>query len=97
MSDDSKLSLEELDNVAGGTYLESMEVADLLNKAGFKGIYKEKGGINFENFRSALEDIGLSVKDHGGLTRENTYTIKETGKVLNQDGAMKYLRERLAN
>lgn len=93
-----QLSDSELDLVNGGTYLESFNVAGFLYQAGFDDALNEKGGVNFAGMRSALDKIGISVEDHGGLAAlgagHNVYTNKATGANMNQAEMMKFLRNK---
>ena len=68
----------ELDNVAGGTYIESFNVASFLYQAGFDGALNEKGVVNFSGMRSALNSIGISVEDHGGVVRHSAHKVTFT-------------------
>ena len=86
----------ELDKVAGGTYIESFNVAGFLYQAGFDNVLNDKGGVNFAGMRSALNSIGISVEDHGGLAAlgagHNVYTNKATNQTMNQSEMMSFLR-----
>ncbi|MBQ9442446.1 MAG: hypothetical protein IJU55_05500 [Selenomonadaceae bacterium] len=88
----------ELDLVNGGTYLESFNVAGFLYQAGFDNALNDKGGVNFAGMRSALDSIGISVEDHGGLAAlgasHNVYTDKSTGQSMNQAEMMSFLRNK---
>lgn len=93
-----QLSDEELANVAGGTYIESMNVASFLYQAGFDDALNDKGVVNFAGMRSALNSIGISVEDHGGVAalgaQGNVYTVQATGQKMDQAGMMSYLRQK---
>ena len=91
----SKLNDQELEGVAGGTYLQSMEVAMVLDKAGYKNMLNDIGGVNFDNMRTALKDMGFESHDKGGLLKDNTYTQISTGKEFSQDELMNTLKEKL--
>ena len=86
----------ELDKVAGGTYIESFNVAGFLYQAGFDNVLNDKGGVNFAGMRSALNSIGIGVEDHGGLAAlgagHNVYTNKATNQTMNQAEMMSFLR-----
>ncbi len=90
------LSDNQLDNVAGGTYLDSMQVTQFLTKAGYKGMTDEKFGlaVNFDNMRKAVDSLGFESHDHGGMSNDNTYTEKATGKVFTQDEFMSFLHKK---
>ena len=89
-----KLNDQELEGVAGGTYLQSMEVAGFLEKAGYKNMFNDIGGVNFDSMRTALKDMGFESHDKGGLLNDNTYTQISTGKEFSQDELMKALKEK---
>ncbi|MBP3780894.1 MAG: hypothetical protein ILA30_04450 [Selenomonas sp.] len=90
----SKLNDQELEGVAGGTYLQSMEVAMVMDKAGYKNMLNDIGGVNFDNMRTALKDMGFESHDKGGLIKDNTYTQISTGKELSQAELMKILKQK---
>ena len=98
---DEVMSDDELDNVAGGTYIDSMNVASFLYQAGFDNTLNDRGIVNFAGMRSALDSIGISVEDHGGMAalgaQGNVYTNKATGAKMDQAGMMKYLRKKYPN
>ena len=89
-----KLNDQELEGVAGGTYLQSMEVAGFLEKAGYKNMFNDIGGVNFDSMRDALKGLGFESHDKGGLLKDNTYTEISTGKKFSQDELMKTLKEK---
>ena len=95
------MSDEELDNVAGGTYLESFNVSSFLYQAGFDNVLNDNGLVNFAGMRSALNSIGISVEDHGGIAAlgggANVYTNTATGATMNQADMMSFLREKYPN
>lgn len=90
----SKLNEQELEGVAGGTYLQSMEVAGFLEKTGYKNMFNDVGGVNFDSMRAALKGMGFEPHDKGGLLNDNTYTQISTGKEFSQDELMKTLKEK---
>lgn len=90
----SKLNDQELEGVAGGTYLQSMEVAEFLDKAGYKNMFNDIGGVNFDSMRTALKGMGFESHDKGGILKDNTYTQISTGKEFSQDELMKTLKEK---
>ena len=101
--EDKKLENEvmsdaELDNVAGGTYVDSFNVASFMYQAGFNNTLNDKGIVNFAGLRSALDSIGISVEDHGGMAalgaQGNVYTNKATGAKMDQAGMMNFLRSK---
>lgn len=93
-----QLNDEELNLVNGGTYVESFNVASFLYQAGFDGALSDNGLVNFSGMRSALNSIGISVEDHGGVAAlgggKNIYTDKATGETFDQAGMMKFLRNK---
>ena len=95
------LSDEQLENISGGTYIDSQNVAGFLYQAGFDNTLGDNGLVNFYGMRSALNGLGITAKDHGGATalggQRNTYTINATGETLDQAGMMKFLREKFPN
>lgn len=90
---------DQLDNVNGGTYLQSMQVAQLFKKAGISGTVNDDGlSVNFDGMRKAISDLGFESKDHGGLAilgaKDNTYVEKTTGKVFTQDEFVDFLKQK---
>lgn len=88
------LSEEQMENVAGGTYIDSMQVANFLQKAGFDGLTTSGVVVNFKEMRSAIDKLGFESNDHGGLVNANTYKEKATGKVFSQEEFMNYLKDK---
>lgn len=91
------LTDEQMENVAGGTYSESMQVAYFLQQAGFQDTVKCTFFVNFNGMRNAISQLGFVSQDHGGIVNENTYVEKATGKVYSQDEFMNYLKQRFPN
>lgn len=93
------LDTNDLENVAGGTYIDSLNVCNFLNQAGFKDVLKDGGSVNFSGMRSALEGMGITSNDHGGIAlfggKSNTYVMN--GQTLDQAGLMNVLREKFPN
>lgn len=89
------LDTQDLENVAGGTYFDSMQVCQFLDKAGYKDLLK--GGLlpDMSNMRTVLNDMGINAHDKGGLSNGNTYTMD--GKTLNQEQLMNILQEKFPN
>ena len=85
---------DQLDNVNGGTYIDSMEVANLLKKAGVKGTTKLGVFVNYDGMRKAISDLGFESQDHGGLEKANTYVEKSTGKVFTQKEFVDFLKQK---
>lgn len=99
---DEIISDEELDGVAGGTIEDSVQVAIFLKRAGFDNMLKNHGlEANYSAMRDALQTLGITAHDHGGLRclwgTENSYTVNATGEKLNQEGMMNFLRKKFPN
>lgn len=98
---DEIMSDDELDNVNGGTYIDSLNVSNFLYQAGFDNVLNDKGLTNFDGMRSALSSIGVTANDHGGVAalggKGNTYTVNATGETLDQAGMMNFLRQKYPN
>ena len=92
---------EELNNVAGGTYIDSFNVGSFLYQAGFDGALNDKGLPSMDGIRSALDSIGVTANLRGGVAAlggtGNTYTVNATGETLDQAGMMSMLREKYPN
>ena len=89
------LDKKDLENVAGGTYFDSMEVCHFLKKAGYDNVLQNNLLPNFDGMRSALGEMGITSHDRGGLENENSYTMN--GKTLNQAELMKVLQDKFPN
>ena len=87
---------DQLDNVAGGTYDQSWEVALMLKKAGVEGTLNGLGGVNFDGMRKAISDLGFESHDHGGFifAKANTYTEKSAGKEFTQKEFVDFLKQK---
>lgn len=98
---DEIMSDDELDNINGGTYVDSFNVANFLYQAGFDGTLNDRGLVDFGGMRSALGSIGITANDHGGMAalggKANSYTVNATGETLDQAGMMNFLREKYPN
>ena len=79
---DSKLNDQELEEVAGGTYPQSMEVAKFL--VGYKDIIKD-GGVDFDSMRNVLKDLGFESHDIDIILRGKTYTRDEFIRILKEE------------
>ena len=88
------LSEEQMEHVAGGTYFDSMDVANFLQKAGYKGVLKDGLFVQFGEMRNVINELGFESHDHGGLTNANTYKEKATGKEFSQEQFMDYLKKK---
>ncbi len=89
------LNTKDLENVAGGTYIDSMQVCQFLSKAGCDNVLKDGVLPNLDGMRSVLKGMGITSHDHGGILNENTYTMN--GKTLNQNELMKVLQKKFPN
>ena len=93
------MSDEELDNVAGGTYLESADDAKRFNALGVKIYDTEIFGVpvlqhnEFVKLRDAFKDYGVIIKDNGGLINQNQYFIN--GKEVSRDEAWKHVENQI--
>lgn len=94
-----KLSDDELDQVAGGTYLESANDARRFQEIGVKIFSNEILGVpilqheEFVKLRNAFKDYGVTIKDNGGLVNENQYFIG--GKEVSREDAWKHIRSQV--
>ena len=92
---DEILSDEELENVAGGTYLESADDAKNFKKLGIDIGAKEIAGIpvlfhdEFVKLRDTFQQYGVTIKDHGGLINDNKYFIGD--KEVSREDAWKHI------
>ena len=90
---------EQLDGVAGGTYLESADDAKKFKAIGVSVYSSEILGTpelhsaEFAKLRSAFEKYGVTVKDHGGLINANEYFIG--GKQVSRDDAWKHINSQV--
>ncbi len=86
------LSDEQLDDVAGGTYLESADDAERFKKIGVK-VYDSKflsvPVVQFDKLRSAFEQFGVRIKDNGGIVNANQYFIGD--KEVTRDQAWEHI------
>lgn len=97
---DEILKDEELDNVAGGTYLESSADAIKFKENGVDlGIPMIGNAIaimghdKFVKLRGAFEKYGVTIKDNGGLLKANEYFIGD--KLVSRDDAWKHIEAQL--
>ena len=92
---DEILKDDELDRVAGGTYLESADDAKRFKELGVNIYNNDIAGVpvlmhdEFVKLRATFEKYGVSIKDHGGLINENQYFIN--GKSVSRDEAWKHI------
>ena len=96
---DEILSDEQLDEVAGGTYLESSSDALKFQKLGVDLGIKDVAGIaimghdEFVKLRDTFQQYGVTIKDHGGLINANEYFID--GKAVSRDDAWKHIQAQI--
>lgn len=84
MTNSKKMEMGQLENIAGGTYAQSLEVANILTKAGYMGLV-DGFKVNFKELRSAIDSLGFECRDHGGIINQNTYVNKLTRKIYTQE------------
>lgn len=90
------LSDDQLENVAGGTYLESADDAKKFKAMGVSVYDSEVLGVpelhgkEFSKLRSAFEQYGVTVKDRGGIINANEYYIG--GNKVSRDDAWKHIQ-----
>lgn len=95
-----QLSDEELDNVAGGTYIESADDAQKFQKLGEKIYTNDILGVpillhnEFEKLRETFSKYGVTIKDNGGLTNANEYYIGNNQ--VTRDEAWKHINSQFA-
>ena len=87
------LDMEQLENVSGGTYIESLQVAKFLKKAGYADTLNASNTVNYTGTNNALDKLGFTAKHNTGST-ENVYTNKETGKEFTQSEMMDFLKQK---
>ena len=80
------LSEEELDNVAGGTRLETYGDGNELYK---RGLLSADDALSSSKVRDALHNLGYKYEDHGGLAifgaKNNAYFNKNGVSVNRED------------
>ena len=80
---DGILSDEELDNVAGGTRLETYADGDELYK---RGLLTEEQAFHSAPVREMLHKMGYGgYKDNGGIVNDNIYTDKKGNTISRED------------
>ena len=99
--DSEKLSEEDMDNVAGGTWTESRDLWEAMRKnCGSSTVLGQKGWNSFNQdwytFARILGDVGIDANTStgGGVgigSVNNTYRDKETGQFLLQKEVIEYL------
>ena len=79
------LSEEELDNVAGGTRLETYGDGNELYK---RGLLSADDALSSSKVRDALHNLGYKYEDHGGLAifgaKDNAY-FNKNGVSVNRE------------
>ncbi|MBR3745987.1 MAG: hypothetical protein IKN27_03405 [Selenomonadaceae bacterium] len=96
---DEILTEEQLDNVAGGTYLESADDAKKFKELGVKIYDNDIAGVpvlthdEFVKLRGAFNKYGVTIKDNGGLIDANEYFIGD--KLVSRDDAWKHIEAQL--
>lgn len=76
---DEVLSDEELDNVAGGTRIETFQDGDELYK---RGLLSAEQALSSSSVRNKLHELGYAgYKDNGGIINGNIYTDKNGNEI----------------
>ena len=79
---DEILSDEELDNVAGGTRLETFQDGDELYK---RGLLSAEDALSSAPVRDKLHSMGYAgYKDNGGIINGNIYTDKSGNQITRE-------------
>ena len=79
---DEILSDEELDNVAGGTRIETFADGDELYK---RGLLSEEDALKSSPVRNKLHQMGYAgYKDNGGIINGNIYTDKNGNTITRE-------------
>jgi hypothetical protein len=92
---DNKLTMEQLDGVVGGTYLESADDAKKFKEIGINLYDGDILGVpvlqspEFAKLREAFNKFGVTIKDNGGLLNANQYFIN--GKLVSREEAWKHI------
>ena len=77
------ISDEELDNVAGGTRIETFMDGDELHK---RGLLNTEESLDSESVRKKLHELGYTgYKDNGGFTKANVYTDREGNMITREE------------
>ena len=93
---DEIMNGEELDNVAGGTYLESASDAKNFKDIGINVYENDILGVpvlqnaQFTKLRDAFNKFGVTIKDNGGIINANQYFIGD--KEVSRDEAWKHIK-----
>jgi len=99
MAENKKLLNEQLENVNGGTYLESADDAKKFQALGINIYSEEIVDIpilmhnEFVKLREAFNKFGVTIKDHGGLINENKYFIGNNE--VTRDEAWKHINSQI--
>ena len=85
MIDDEILSDDELDNVAGGTRIETYQDSEELRK---RGLLSQDDALSSSPVRETLHKMGYKYVDHGGMAifgaKNNEYFNKK-GESISRD------------
>lgn len=83
---DEKLTDEELDNVAGGTRVETYADGEELVK---RGLLSAEDAMSSSKVRETIHNLGYKYKDHGGLAifgaKNNEYFNKDGESVSREE------------
>ena len=91
---DNKLTMEQLDGVAGGTYLESADDARKFKAIGINLYDADILGVpvlqstEFAKLREAFNKFGVTIKDRG-VMNANEYFLN--GKMVSREEAWKHI------
>ncbi|MBR2732658.1 MAG: hypothetical protein IKD80_00160 [Selenomonadaceae bacterium] len=92
---DEQLTDAQLNDVAGGTYVQSASDALKFKELGVKVYDTEIAGVpvlmhdQFVKLRETFQKYGVTVEDHGGLIDDNKYFVN--GKQVTRDDAWKHI------
>ena len=99
MNEVNELAEEQLDDISGGTYLETADDAKRLLRKGIKTYGSELFGVpimsggDMAALRSALASFGVTIKDNGGIINANEYFID--GRKVSRDEAWSYINSKV--
>ena len=87
------LDMDQLENVSGGTYMESLALAKFLKKAGFEDTLNPGSNtVDYGGTNAALKELGFTAKHNTGSVG-NTYK-DENGKSYTQTEMMDFLKKK---
>ena len=71
------LSDDQMENVTGGTYFDSMEVANFLQKAGYKDVIESGIAVKFDQMRNVIDKLGFESSNRKGIQSGRVYELSE--------------------